>query len=127
VILPVWLSRTGCLKITTAFREGEATAEPQQTLFVVQNVSVEASLSRFSNSPLTASLWFVRQPDFHNLHSKVFSVKHRLGLFLQLLVLSVLPALILYQLYFGLELIVMPLGLLAAVVLFAAGTHLREN
>ena len=54
-------------------------------------------------------------------------MKHQLGTFLQLVVLSVLPALILYQLYFGLELIVMPICLLAGVVLFAAGTYLREN
>ena len=54
-------------------------------------------------------------------------MKHQLGMFLQLVVLSVLPALILYQLYFGLELIVMPVCLLVGVVLFAAGTHLREN
>jgi hypothetical protein len=58
---------------------------------------------------------------------EVFTVKHQLGMLLQLVVLSVLPALILYQLYFGLELIVMPICLLAGVVLFAAGTHLREN
>lgn len=58
---------------------------------------------------------------------EVFAVKHQLGMLLQLVVLSVLPALILYQLYFGLELIVMPICLLAGVVLFAAGTHLREN
>jgi len=58
---------------------------------------------------------------------EIFSVKHRLGMFLQILVLSVLPALILYQLSFGFDLIVMPICLLAGVVLFAAGTHLRES
>ncbi len=57
----------------------------------------------------------------------VSSVKHQIGFFLQLVVLSALPALILYQLYFGIPLIVMPACLLAGVILFAAGTHLREN
>lgn len=46
---------------------------------------------------------------------------------MQLFVLSALPALILYQLSFGIPLIVMPACLLAGVILFAAGTHLREN
>ena len=54
-------------------------------------------------------------------------MKHQLGVFLQLFVLSALPALVLYQLQFGIPLIVMPASLLAGVILFAAGTHLREN
>jgi len=54
-------------------------------------------------------------------------VKHQLGVFLQFVVLSALPALILVQLYYGFPLIVMPVCLLAGVILFAAGTHLREN
>jgi len=55
------------------------------------------------------------------------SVKHRLGFFLQILVLSALPALVVYQLQFGIPLIVMPACLLAGVILFAAGTRLREQ
>lgn len=54
-------------------------------------------------------------------------MKHQIGFILQLLVLSALPALIIYQLQFGIPLIVMPACLLAGVILFAAGTHLREN
>ncbi|MEO2033694.1 MAG: hypothetical protein ABGZ35_16575 [Planctomycetaceae bacterium] len=54
-------------------------------------------------------------------------MKHRLGFFLQILVLSALPALVLYQLQFGIPLIVMPVSLLAGVILFAAGTRLREQ
>lgn len=54
-------------------------------------------------------------------------MKHQLGMLLQLVVLSALPALILYQLYFGIPLIVMPVCLLAGIILFAAGTHLRES
>jgi hypothetical protein len=54
-------------------------------------------------------------------------VKHRIGLFLQIFVLSALPGLMFYQLQFGIPLIVMPASLLVGVILFAAGTHLREN
>ena len=54
-------------------------------------------------------------------------MKHQLGLFLQLFVLSALPALVLYQLQFGIPLIVMPACLLAGIILFAAGTRLREQ
>ena len=54
-------------------------------------------------------------------------VKHQFGVFLQFIVLSALPALILVQLYYGFPLIVMPVCLVAGVVLFTAGTHLRES
>jgi len=54
-------------------------------------------------------------------------VKQRLGFLLQVFVLSALPGLVLYQLQFGIPLIVMPASLLVGVILFAAGTHLREN
>ena len=54
-------------------------------------------------------------------------MKHQVGVFLQAVVLSALPALILIQLQFGIPLIVMPAALLAGVILFAAGTHLRES
>ena len=54
-------------------------------------------------------------------------MKHQIGFCLQIFVLSALPALILYQLQFGIPLIVMPAALLAGVILFAAGTHLREQ
>ena len=54
-------------------------------------------------------------------------MKHQLGTFLQIFVLSALPALIFYQLQFGVRLFVMPVGLLAGVILFAAGTRLRER
>jgi len=123
----VSLSCTGCPTITTVFWESDAPAEPQHTLFVAQNVSAEALLFCFQTAPERSvdgsfGSWIIIV-----FIQEVFSVKHQLGMFLQLLVLSVLPALILYQLYFGLELIVMPVCLLAGVVLFAAGTHLREN
>ncbi|MEZ6063476.1 MAG: hypothetical protein R3C19_24270 [Planctomycetaceae bacterium] len=51
----------------------------------------------------------------------------RIGFLMQLFVLSVLPVLIVYQLYFGIRLIVMPACLLAGIVLFAVGTRLRES
>jgi len=54
-------------------------------------------------------------------------VKNQIGFFLQLVVLSALPALVLFQLQFGIPLVVMPACLLAGIILFAAGTHLRER
>lgn len=54
-------------------------------------------------------------------------MKQQIGMLLQLSVLGFLPALILYQLYFGIPLIVMPALLLVGVILFAIGTQLRES
>ncbi|MEZ6125259.1 MAG: hypothetical protein R3C49_19090 [Planctomycetaceae bacterium] len=53
-------------------------------------------------------------------------MKH-VGFFLQLFVLGALPALILYQLSFGIPLVVMPTCLLVGVILFTLGTRLRES
>ncbi len=46
---------------------------------------------------------------------------------MQLPVLGFLPALIIYQLTYGIPLIVMPAMLLAGVVVFSIGTRLRES
>lgn len=54
-------------------------------------------------------------------------MKHHIGILLQLIVLSVLPILILWQLYFHIPLLVMPISLLIGVVLFTLGTKLRES
>ncbi len=54
-------------------------------------------------------------------------MKHQVGVFLQLLVLAVLPVLVYWQIMFGFELIVMPASLLAGVVIFSVGTKLREQ
>lgn len=53
-------------------------------------------------------------------------MKHQIGVALQLVVLSVLPCLILFQLQWGFELIVMPVSLVIGIVLFAIGAKLRE-
>ncbi len=45
---------------------------------------------------------------------------------MQLFVLAILPVLIVFQLQFGLRLIVMPLALVAGIVLFTIGARLRE-
>lgn len=55
------------------------------------------------------------------------SVKQQLGFLLQLGVLGFLPALVVYQLYFGIPLIVMPAMLLAGIVVFIIGMKLRES
>lgn len=54
------------------------------------------------------------------------SVKHHIGIFLQFVVLAVLPILVIWQLYFGIPLIVMPVSLTIGVVMFTLGTKLRE-
>jgi len=54
-------------------------------------------------------------------------MKQQVGTLIQLFVLGALPALIVYQLTFGIPLIVMPASLLVGVVLFSIGTRLRES
>lgn len=54
-------------------------------------------------------------------------MKQQLGFLLQLGVLGFLPALVVYQLYFGIPLIVMPAMLLAGIVVFTIGMKLRES
>ena len=54
-------------------------------------------------------------------------VKHLVGMFLQLLPLSVLPLIIVFQLFYGFRLIVMPISLLIGITLFSIGTALRES
>jgi len=56
----------------------------------------------------------------------VKQAKHLLGMFLQLLTLSVLPLIIVFQLYYGFRLIVMPISLVIGILLFSVGTALRE-
>ncbi len=54
-------------------------------------------------------------------------VKHLVGMFLQLLTLGVLPLIIVFQLFYGFRLIVMPISLLIGITLFSIGTALRES
>ena len=54
-------------------------------------------------------------------------VKHLLGMFLQMLTLSMLPLTILFQLSYGFPLLVMPILLLLGITLFSIGTALRES
>ena len=61
-----------------------------------------------------------------HLLSKVNSVRQTIGLLMQLAMLSFLPALILFQLEYGIPLIVMPACLLVAYIVFRIGTKLRE-
>jgi hypothetical protein len=48
-------------------------------------------------------------------------------MFLQLIALGGLPAIIVFQLFYGFRLIVMPVSLLTGIALFWAGTALRES
>ncbi len=54
-------------------------------------------------------------------------VKQHLGMLLQLMVLAVLPLIIVFQLFYGFRLIVMPISLLTGIVIFLLGTALRES
>lgn len=46
---------------------------------------------------------------------------------LQLFTLSILPLIIVFQLFYGFRLIVMPISLLIGITLFSIGTMLRES
>lgn len=54
-------------------------------------------------------------------------MKNQLGMLLQLFVLSVLPLIIVFQLFYGFRLIMMPVSLLIGGALFWIGTALRES
>lgn len=54
-------------------------------------------------------------------------MRHTIGVLLQLLVLAVLPFVIVWQLNFGFQLIVMPIALLTGICVFSIGTLLREK
>ena len=52
-------------------------------------------------------------------------MKHHAGMLMQLVVLSVLPVLVAFQLIYGFRLIVMPACLLVGIAMFGIGTWLR--
>jgi hypothetical protein len=54
-------------------------------------------------------------------------MKQHLGMVLQLIALGTLPAIIVFQLFFGFRLIVMPISLLCGIAIFWLGTALRES
>lgn len=54
-------------------------------------------------------------------------MRHHLGIVLQILVLAGLPLLIVYQLNFGFQLLVMPTCTVIGIAFFWIGTRLRES
>ena len=54
-------------------------------------------------------------------------MKQTVGLLMQLAALSMLPAIVIFQLFYGFRLIVMPISLLAGIFVFSIGTMLRES
>ncbi len=54
-------------------------------------------------------------------------LKQYVGMMLQLFTLSILPLIIVFQLFYGFRLIVMPISLLIGITLFSIGTMLRES
>ncbi|GDY10780.1 hypothetical protein LBMAG52_42680 [Planctomycetia bacterium] len=54
-------------------------------------------------------------------------MRQHLGILLQVVALAWLPLLIIYQLNFGFQLLVMPTCTLIAIVVFWIGTRLRES
>ncbi len=54
-------------------------------------------------------------------------MRHSFGILLQIAVLAGLPMLIVYQLFFGFKLVVMPACTLIGIVVFWIGTQLRGS
>ena len=54
-------------------------------------------------------------------------MKHHVGMLLQLAALGGLPAIIVFQLFYGFRLIVMPISLTVGILIFWLGTSLRES
>lgn len=54
-------------------------------------------------------------------------MRHHVGIALQMVALAWLPLLIVYQLNFGFQLLVMPTCTLIGIVVFWIGTRLRES
>jgi hypothetical protein len=54
-------------------------------------------------------------------------MRHHLGIFLQILAMTLLPLLIVYQLSLGFPLLVMPTCTLIGIGVFWIGTRLRES
>ncbi|MCA9034655.1 MAG: hypothetical protein KDA91_05970 [Planctomycetaceae bacterium] len=54
-------------------------------------------------------------------------MKHHLGMLLQIIALGGLPTIVVFQLFFGFRLIVMPVSLTIGVIVFWLGTSLRES
>lgn len=54
-------------------------------------------------------------------------MRHHLGILLQVLALAWLPLLIVYQLFWGFQLLVMPTCTVIGMFVFWVGTRLRER
>ena len=54
-------------------------------------------------------------------------MKHYLGVGLQLISLIALPSIVIFQLFFGFRLIVMPISLTAGILIFWLGTAIRDS
>lgn len=54
-------------------------------------------------------------------------LKYYIGLALQMVALTLLPSIIVFQLFFGFRLIVMPICLTIGIIVFAIGTKIRDS
>lgn len=54
-------------------------------------------------------------------------MKQTIGFLMQFAALSMLPAIVVFQLFFGFRLIVMPISLLTGICVFSVGTILRGS
>lgn len=63
----------------------------------------------------------------HSFRKILVTIRRSLGFLLQLIVLSLLPMLILWQLMFGFRLILMPALTLLGIFVFMIGHKLREG
>ncbi|RLS41052.1 MAG: hypothetical protein DWH78_03005 [Planctomycetota bacterium] len=62
-----------------------------------------------------------------DLGKDAFVMKQTAGLLMQLVALSMLPSIVVFQLFYGFKLIVMPISLLFGICIFSLGTLLRES
>jgi hypothetical protein len=69
----------------------------------------------------------ISRASHYNLQAELPAMLHHLGIFLQICAMTLLPLIILYQLQFGFQLVVMPVLTVIGFAVFWIGTQLREK
>ena len=76
---------------------------------------------------LIKEICVVKSSDLALLPRRNAIMKYGLGVLLQIISLAMLPSIIIFQLFYGFKLIVMPISLLCGICIFSLGTALRES
>jgi hypothetical protein len=84
-----------------------------------------ASAARIASDRIGGYAEVFSKPRFSDI-SNTNPMLHHFGITLQIAAMIFLPLLILYQLNFGFQLIVMPVCTVIGIVIFFVGTRLRE-